>query len=216
MHEIVQHWLLWAKTMSAIRVLPFLRMDFLLQRNQSYGLDTENPGKMEEGNSVKVWTGEVSELGVAVELQGMHSHESRDLVMDAVIASMVSPPWSGGQRHNGKVERRGVGNTWRDASPTTWRLTFTGNRHRAFLAVAEVYMLTLNAELVLSSRIIGQTVAVAEQWGRLLAAQSHKVLFLRCLTMPRFSFTCSTTMACHCGESCLWRQCCKEVRVACR
>lgn len=92
MHEIVQHWLLWAKTMSAIRVLPFLRMDFLLQRNQSYGLDTENPGKMEEGNSVKVWTGEVSELGVAVELQGMHSHESRDLVMDAVIASMVSPP----------------------------------------------------------------------------------------------------------------------------
>ena len=69
--------------------IPFLRIDFLLQRNQSYILDTEDAGKAEEAQ-VKVWTGEVSELGVAVELQGMHSHESRDLVMDAVIASVVN------------------------------------------------------------------------------------------------------------------------------
>ena len=128
MHEIVQHWLLWAKTMSAIRVLPFLRIDFLLQR-------TENTGKMEEANSVKVWTGEVSELGVAVELQGMHSHESRDLVMDAVISSMVSRPWSG---HNDKEwSPTPVGNTWEGCIANDLEVDFHW-KMGAFLAVAEV------------------------------------------------------------------------------
>jgi hypothetical protein len=42
-----------------------------------------------EGKEVQVWTGEVSELGVAVELQGMNSHESRDLVMHAVVTSLL-------------------------------------------------------------------------------------------------------------------------------
>ena len=40
----------------------------------------------EPSSSVQVWTGEVSELGVAVEFQGLHGHESRELVMDAVIS----------------------------------------------------------------------------------------------------------------------------------
>lgn len=55
--------------------IPFLRIDFLLAPC--------------EAGDVEVWTGEVSELGVAVELQGMNSHESRDLVVDAVVASLL-------------------------------------------------------------------------------------------------------------------------------
>ena len=76
MRSIVQQWILWAQCMSASPI-PFLRIDFLLAQE----------GK--EGKEVQVWTGEVSELGVAVELQGMNSHESRDLVMDAVITSLL-------------------------------------------------------------------------------------------------------------------------------
>jgi hypothetical protein len=56
--------------------IPFLRIDFLLAQGK-------------EGEEVQVWTGEVSELGVAVELQGMNSHESRDLVMHAVVTSLL-------------------------------------------------------------------------------------------------------------------------------
>lgn len=76
MHSIVQQWILWAQCMSASPI-PFLRIDFLLAQE----------GK--EGKEVQVWTGEVSELGVAVELQGMNSHESRDLVMHAVVTSLL-------------------------------------------------------------------------------------------------------------------------------
>ena len=75
MRSIVKQWIWWAKCMSASAV-PFLRMDFLLADAGA--------------QKVEVWTGEVSELGVAVELQGMTSHESRDLVMDAVMASVES------------------------------------------------------------------------------------------------------------------------------
>lgn len=75
MHSIVQQWILWAQCMSASPI-PFLRIDFLLAQGK-------------EGKEVQVWTGEVSELGVAVELQGMNSHESRDLVMHAVVTSLL-------------------------------------------------------------------------------------------------------------------------------
>ena len=79
MRSIVQQWILWAQCMSASPI-PFLRIDFLLAQEGKEG---------KEGKEVQVWTGEVSELGVAVELQGMNSHESRDLVMDAVITSLL-------------------------------------------------------------------------------------------------------------------------------
>eukprot|EP00438_Fugacium_kawagutii_P028653 Skav235437 [mRNA] locus=scaffold774:94504:98602:+ [translate_table: standard] len=59
--------------------IPFLRIDFLLAA----------PCEADSAGDVEVWTGEVSELGVAVELQGMNSHESRDLVVDAVVASLL-------------------------------------------------------------------------------------------------------------------------------
>ncbi|CAJ1334167.1 unnamed protein product [Effrenium voratum] len=71
MRVLTKRWLLWARAVCACEV-PFLRLDFLLT---------------EEG----VWTGELSELGVAVELQGLHPQESRDLVMDAVIGSILVP-----------------------------------------------------------------------------------------------------------------------------
>ena len=213
MNEIVKHWILWAKTMSA-SAIPFLRIDFLLQRNQSY-IDTEDAGKVEEPQ-VKVWTGEVSELGVAVELQGMHSHESRDLVMDAVIASVGNHrlEWWANERHRwttSGVRRQWIGNTWRDASPRSfWQLSL---EMEVFLAVAEIYILTLNAETILSSRIVCQAINTAPSCGRLLAAKRHKVLFyyvLLCLTSVSPSL-----LPWHYGESCLWRQCCRKVRMAC-
>ncbi|CAK9009222.1 unnamed protein product [Durusdinium trenchii] len=76
MKKIVEHWILWASAQCATPI-PFLRIDFLLS--------VAAPGSA----PLAVWTGEVSELGVAVELQGLHGHESRELVMDTLMASVL-------------------------------------------------------------------------------------------------------------------------------
>eukprot|EP00913_Durusdinium_trenchii_P012906 g12120.t1 len=101
MKKIVEHWILWASAQCATPI-PFLRIDFLLS--------VAAPGSA----PLAVWTGEVSELGVAVELQGLHGHESRELVMDTLMASVLRghghPPskvgdaggthsWQGGGTH---------------------------------------------------------------------------------------------------------------------
>ena len=57
--------------------MPFLRIDFLL------ALDPVS-------RDVQIWTGEVSELGVAVSFQEIDDHQSCDMVMDAVLCSVLS------------------------------------------------------------------------------------------------------------------------------
>ena len=76
MKQITQRWLLWIRAQCSSPV-PFLRVDFLL------ALDSVS-------RDVQIWTGEVSELGVAVSFQEIDDHQSCDMVMDAVLCSALS------------------------------------------------------------------------------------------------------------------------------
>lgn len=67
-----------------------------------------------------VWTGEVSELGVAVELQGLHGHESRELVMDTLMASVR------GNRGAGAVDGVGESEVFRESEVGHGRFGFGG------------------------------------------------------------------------------------------
>ncbi|CAE7207663.1 Carkd [Symbiodinium natans] len=81
MKQIAQRWIVWIHAQCSTPV-PFFRVDFLLALPR-------------DARDVQIWTGEVSELGVAVSFQEIDDHQSCDMVMDAVLRSVLSPNSAG-------------------------------------------------------------------------------------------------------------------------
>eukprot|EP00747_Dinoflagellata_sp_TGD_P007026 gnl/TRDRNA2_/TRDRNA2_116655_c0_seq1.p1 gnl/TRDRNA2_/TRDRNA2_116655_c0~~gnl/TRDRNA2_/TRDRNA2_116655_c0_seq1.p1 ORF type:complete len:322 (-),score=57.41 gnl/TRDRNA2_/TRDRNA2_116655_c0_seq1:132-1055(-) len=73
MERLSLRWLAWARAQNSEPV-PFLRIDFLMA-----------PSDTAEGGPLQIWTGEVSELSVAVSLEGLSDEASRTLVFESVI-----------------------------------------------------------------------------------------------------------------------------------
>jgi hypothetical protein len=76
MGPLALQWYAWAKAQCSASV-PFMRVDFLLAK-QTDGSTTPS-----------VWTGELSELSVAVSFEGLSDEASRKLVFEAVLSDVV-------------------------------------------------------------------------------------------------------------------------------
>eukprot|EP00933_Yihiella_yeosuensis_P027720 TRINITY_DN21604_c0_g1_i2.p1 TRINITY_DN21604_c0_g1~~TRINITY_DN21604_c0_g1_i2.p1 ORF type:complete len:552 (-),score=96.41 TRINITY_DN21604_c0_g1_i2:34-1689(-) len=77
MLDLASRWFTWARA-QCCSPIPFLRVDFLLALP---------PG--EPAPAAQVWTGEVTELGGAVNFQELNDNHSRNLVMEAVVKSFL-------------------------------------------------------------------------------------------------------------------------------
>lgn len=76
MRGLASRWLAWTRAQCCLPV-PFLRLDFLLAAGPA------------GAGAPAVWTCEVSELGVAVKLEGLSDEASRDLVLNAVLGELL-------------------------------------------------------------------------------------------------------------------------------
>ena len=112
MKQITHRWLLWIRAQCSSPV-PFLRIDFLL------ALDPVS-------RDVQIWTGEVSELGVAVSFQEIDDHQSCDMVMDAVLCSVLS-------QRNAEADAQTVNLAEEGQTPQSWSATATHARHPCML-----------------------------------------------------------------------------------
>jgi len=79
MKDLALRWLAWTRAQCCTPV-PFLRLDFLLTSAAA------------TGGSPAVWTCEVSELGVAVDFEGLSDEASRDLVFRAIFEELLELP----------------------------------------------------------------------------------------------------------------------------